>query len=122
VRGQWTWMQRCREWRSLYTYPGVDVGEWEQSGCGGGGECGCEGDAGSQGGRRRDASDESDEPAELPSDDTVAGSSYAGMKHAESEMRSTLTPGMVDLDECHDEDADGEYEEEDAEGEPDPEY
>ena len=58
----------------------------------------------------------------LPSDDTVTGSNYAGMKHAESDMRSTLTPGMVDLDECHDEDADGEYEEEDAEGEPDPEY
>jgi hypothetical protein len=58
----------------------------------------------------------------VPSDDTVAGSSYMGMKHAESDVRSTLTPGMVDLNECHDEDADGEYEEEDAEGEPDPEY
>ena len=57
----------------------------------------------------------------LPSDDTVAGSGYAGMKHAESEMRSTLTPVMGGLEECHDEDADGEYEE-DAEGEPDPEY
>ncbi|KAF9525653.1 hypothetical protein CPB83DRAFT_837983 [Crepidotus variabilis] len=73
----------------------------------------------------------------IPSDDTLfmagglgtgGGSAskfgnYQGAIHAESDLRSTLGPGtlgLIDLDECHDEDADGEYEEEDAEGEPDP--
>jgi len=51
----------------------------------------------------------------LPSDDTVAGSSYAGPKHTESDMLG------CSMEEWHDEDAEGEYEE-DAEGEPDPEY
>lgn len=48
--------------------------------------------------------------SEDASDDTVF---YPSAKHAESDLRSTL-----DLEDCHDEDADGEFElEEDAEGE-----
>lgn len=57
----------------------------------------------------------------LPSDDTVCiteGPSktgeYQGAVHAESDMRSTLGG---DLEDCHDEDADGEYEEDDEYGE-----
>ncbi|KAF8969240.1 hypothetical protein BDZ97DRAFT_272582 [Flammula alnicola] len=73
----------------------------------------------------------------LPSDDTVfltdtlhasvinaapnKFGDYHGVVHAESDLRSTLGPAEVDLDDCHDEDAEGEYEE-DAEGEPDSEY
>ena len=53
----------------------------------------------------------------VPSDDTVFTGPGGYPKHAESDLRSTLEmPGLIDLDECHDEDADGEYEE-DAEGE-----
>jgi len=48
----------------------------------------------------------------VPSDDTVFTGPCGYPKHAESDLRSTL---LFDLDECHDEDADGEYEE-DAEG------
>ncbi|KAF4613588.1 hypothetical protein D9613_007898 [Agrocybe pediades] len=70
----------------------------------------------------------------LPSDDTVfindlgtkSYGEYQGAVHAESDIRSTLLtekPGIiyVDMEDCHDEDADGEYEEEDAEGEADSE-
>lgn len=52
----------------------------------------------------------------VPSDDTVAGSNYAGVK----EGSRIFTAGVIDLAECHDEDAEGE--EEDADGSPDPEY
>ena len=54
----------------------------------------------------------------VPSDDTVAGSNCGVLKQAES----IFTAGVIDLAECHDEDAEGEEEEEDADGSPDPEY
>uniref|UniRef100_A0A8H7Y3Q1 Histone acetyltransferase n=1 Tax=Psilocybe cubensis TaxID=181762 RepID=A0A8H7Y3Q1_PSICU len=40
---------------------------------------------------------------------------YHGAVHAESDLRSTLGAELMDLDDCHDEDADGEYEEDDGE-------
>lgn len=60
----------------------------------------------------------------VSSDDTVYMEEDAGklMHFHESDLRSTLVGteggGGIDLDDCHDEDADGEFEE-DAEGEPD---
>ncbi|PPQ98341.1 hypothetical protein CVT26_013597 [Gymnopilus dilepis] len=57
----------------------------------------------------------------VPSDDTVCIAEapnklaeYQGPVHAESDLRSTLE---AELDDCHDEDADGEYEEDDECGE-----
>lgn len=62
----------------------------------------------------------------VSSDDTIYTTDEAGklMHYHESDLRSTLVGregiGGIDMDDCHDEDADGEYEE-DAEGEPDSE-
>jgi hypothetical protein len=62
----------------------------------------------------------------VSSDDTIYMEEDAGklMHFHESDLRSTLVGtegrGGIDMDDCHDEDADGEFEE-DAEGEPDSE-